>query len=300
MRNFGAFASLTTLLSRITLILGFCILFPAIANAQLQHGTVVVFIVSTNRVIVTADSRALGPGNLSSDDACKITALGTQLLFTEAGVSADTHTILISKNWSIRQEAIRAFSKFQISKSKADPVDEVSANWLRSVKRIYLRELESNPQKVLRSATNGVLMGSSFVGLDRTGQVKVREIDITFDRAKLEKTGVPTLTVNSQLWDIVDQPVIKIIGHAEIIKEFRQESSERARAEEQRWQLEANAHRNEDTDLLYAVFLVDLTSSYAPPEWGVGGPVDEVEVLPKRGIQWIQRKPECSANSRLK
>lgn len=288
------------LLFRLAVISLFCILFSTIASGQLEHGTVVVSIVSSNRVIVAADSRALKPGNLSSDDACKITALGTQLLFTEAGVSADTHTVLISKNRSIRQEAIRAFSKFQSSKSKADAVDEVSANWLRSVKRIYLRELESNPQKVLRSATNGVLIGSSFVGLDQTGQVKAREIDITFDRAKLGKTGVPTLTVNNQLWNIAGQPIIKIFGHAEIIKEFRQESSERARAEEERWRLEMNAHRNEDTDLLYAVFLVDLTSSYAPAEWGVGGPVDEAEMLPKAGVQWIHRKSECSANSAVR
>lgn len=284
---------------RVSLISGFCILFSALANAQFQHGTVVVFLVSTDRVIVAADSRASEPGGRSNDHACKIAALGTQLLFTEAGVAAGTHTILVSRNWSVRQEAIRAFSKFQVSRSRADPVDQVSANWLRSVKRLYLRELKSNREGVLSATTNDVLMTSSFVGLDRTGQVKVREIGISFDRAKLEKTGVPGLTVINHLWHITSQPAPKVVGHSEIAEEFAYQSTERGRAAQQRWQLEANAHRNQDTGLLYAVFLVDLTSSYAPPEWGVGGPVDEVEVLPKRGIQWIHRKPECSANSAM-
>lgn len=269
------------------------IFFPSLVSAQLEHGTVVVFIASSNRIIVAADSRA--SGYQPNDNSCKIVALGRQLLFTAAGVAAHAHTIQTSRNWSVQQQAVRAFRA--LGAKPSDAVSRASDIWLRSMKRIYLRELKLYPRQMLSSTINDALMNSAFVGVDQAGQLKVREIGITFNRAVVEKSGAPVLTVTDNSWHLTGQPVIKIAGHSEIIQEFQQGESERARADTERWNLEMNAHRNEDTDLLYAVFLVDLTSSYAPAEFGVGGPVDEVEIFPKSGIQWIQRKTACPVNS---
>lgn len=263
------------------------------ASAQTSHGTVIVFGVSRNKVVAAGDSRGLVEGEKPDDHVCKITALGTRLLFTESGTPEERHTILTSKNWSASKQAFRAFEDFQTSRTKTDAIDEVSADWLKAMSRIYSRLLNSQREKLL-ARDGDVLLTSVFLGLDENGQIKAREIGISFDRAA-ERRGVPKLVVVNQLWEITDQNVFKVTGHFEIAYEFQAQTSPRARIAAQRWQLELNKHFGADADVLTAVHLLDVSESFAPEDWGIGGPIDVAEMLPKTGVRWIHRKPECPA-----
>ncbi len=139
-----------------------------------------------------------------------------------------------------------------------------------------------------------MLISSAFIGLDQNGQIKVREIGIRFD-PEAEKLGTPKILVDNQLWDITGQIAFKIGGHNEIAYEFSVQSSERARIEAEHWALEMTKHSGEDPDVLNAIHLVNVSKTYAPAEWGIGGPVDVAEMIPKVGVRWIHRKPECPA-----
>ena len=261
------------------------------ANAQIFRGTVIVFGVSRDRVIVAGDSRGLKEGEEPDDHECKIAALGTQLLFTQAGTAGEVHTTMTSKNWSASKEALRSFSEFEAAKAQSDAVDKVSADWLTSMKAIYTRLLRTHRRELL-ARDGDVLLTSVFVGLDRTGQIEARQVGISFDRAS-EQLAVPKLAIDNQRWEITSQNIFKTTGHFETALEFRTQSSPRALAEAQRWQIEMNTHIGENPDVLNAEHLVDVSERYAPKAWGIGGPIDVVEMIPHKGVHWIHRKPEC-------
>lgn len=279
----------------LALILEFSLFPRTLADVHREFGTVVVFLVSTDRVIIAADSRA--SGDLPNDQACKIAGLGKRLLYAGSGYVADVHTILVSKNWSARREAIRAFSTLQQSKQRdPDIVSQVSNIWLVSMKRIFTQELKSYPHRLLALRKNGALMNAVFIGLDHTGQLEAREIGLAFDTAALQKSNIPKLIVINRLWNITSEETVKISGYATTIENFISQSPKKKKEAEDLW-LGRNRHPNDDPEMLYANFLVDWTSLHAPAEAGIGGPVDEVEIIPNIGIRWIQRKPGCPANS---
>jgi hypothetical protein len=274
-------------------LMSFLVLVPYSACAQISSGTVIVFGISRDKVIVAGDSRGLIAGEAPNDHMCKIVALGTRLIFTQAGVTEDIHTVAVSKNWSAAKEASRAFDTFQKSNAKADPIDQVSGDWLVSMKKIYSRLLRTNRQEIL-DRDGDTLIASVFVGLDIGGHIKARQIIISFDRAA-EQSGTPKLIVDNQLLEITDQNTFHLTGHGEVAYEFWVQSSTRAKIDWQGWQLELGKHLGEDADVLNAVHLVDVSESYAPADWGIGGAIDVAEIFPNTGVHWIHRKPECPA-----
>ena len=280
------------MIRRLAFIL-FFILVPYTASAQIRSGTVIVLGISHDKVIVAGDSRGLIKGQAPYDHVCKIIALGTRLVFTESGLAADIHTVAVSQDWNAAKDASRAFGHFQASKAKTDVVDQVSTVWLISMKRRYFRLLQTHTREVLARDGDG-LITSFFVGLDAQGRIRARQIEISFDRAA-EESGKPKLLVHNTLWEITNENTFTLTGHGEIGYEFATEASTRAKTEAQRWALEMMNHRGEDPDVLTAIHLVDVSETYAPKDWGIGGPIDVVEIFPNTGVHWIQRKPECTA-----
>jgi hypothetical protein len=263
-------------------LISFSTLEPYSTYAQIRSGTVIVLGISHHKVIVAGDSRGLIAGQEPYDHVCKIIALGTRLIFTESGLAADIHTIAVSQDWNAASEASRAFDLFQTSKTKTDAVDQVSSAWLISMKKRYSRLLQTHTREVLARDGDG-LITSFFVGLDSGGHIKARQIIIGFDRAA-EESGKPKLLVDNKLWEITDENTFTLTGHGEIGYEFATEASARAKIEAQR-SLEMMKHRSEDPDVLTAIHLVDVSETYAPADWGIGGPIDFVEMFPNTGVR---------------
>jgi len=277
-------------ISRLALLLTFCLLVPS-ARAQFERGTIVVFIVSSDRIIVASDSRVLMPGQPPRDHACKIEALGNHFLFAQAG--ADLGGVSSGRS---EQEAARAFSNFKTSAGARPTVEQVSAAWLRAMKPVFRRMLKAHRQDVLLQSPSGFLASAVFVGIDQMEHLKARSIDLYFYPVKLKKTGWSDLRVDDCPWAITSQLAHKTIGHSEVLKGFSNLPTESQYHAIRSWMM-ANPRRDEDSDLAFAEFLVDWSESNAPAEDGIGGPVDEVEILPKSGVQWIHRKPECPEDS---
>jgi hypothetical protein len=263
------------------------------AFGQISHGTTVVFSVNRQRVIVAADSREL-EGGRPNDHACKLTALGNQLLYTHAGLVSDTFAQNKTENWSAADEAERAYSKFQAKNSNSeDAIDELSADWLGRMKIHYTVELLAHKEQVLRTLDGNVLITAVFVGLGKGGQLKGRELQFTFDRAVLENSPLPEIRVTNDAWEFTPNGMTKVIGYGEIIREYFNMKSARVLKEAERWQLELSTRHGEDLDVLNTVHLVEVTERFAPEKQGVGGPIDVAEIFPNTGRRWIHRKPEC-------
>ena len=270
-----------------------------LAHAQLEHGTIVVFIVSKDRVVIAADSRSVSSqsGRLPTDDACKITALGTRLLFAEAGISDEGHTLLANRNWSVQQEALAAFAKFQKSRKHLDAVEQVSRDWLTAMKWIYRRSLKQYGQDILRHPSN-VLTQSRFLGINEAGKIEGRWIDIVFDRTQLE-AGKVVVKIRDKPWEMPVQPLVVTMGNAEVVLSFLRKSGDYGHSALEHW-LAGNPAPPGDINLAAAKFLVEYAEDNSPPADGIGGPIDEVEMLPGQGVQWVNRKPGCPADSSAK
>lgn len=139
--------------------------------------------------------------------------------------------------------------------SSEDLVDSVSRKWVRLVRKRYNDFEKRMLPELLRSTTGNVLLDAVFIGLVR-GKIEVREVSITFDRSRAEKYRFAPIDIAAQPWDITDQPVLKMTGHFEIAYEFSVQSSLRAKAEGQRWNLEMLSHSDTDREALNVLHLV--------------------------------------------
>jgi hypothetical protein len=282
-----------------SIFLGMSCLCASSAHAQFTSGTTIVFSVSQQKLVVAADSRDLADGSDRTDvrdDACKILAIGKNLLFTGAGLVAERHTRLTSLNWNAFEEVVRAFSKYEKSGSthtSQDAVDGAAARWMIAAEQEYSQMQRRDVRGFLSSTTNDTVVDATFIGQDSSGKIKVREVSVTFDRNRARKGGYGPISARNQLWEIPQQAVLKAAGHAEIAYEFSGQLSDRARREAQKWEAEILRRPREDRDVLNVIHLVRLSELYAPKEWGVGGEIDVLEITPTNGGHWIRRKPEC-------
>lgn len=277
--------------ARIFLVL--CLLFSSPLQAdQYGYGTLVVLGISTNKIVIAADSRGLMEGEPPNDHECKIVGLSKRMIFTGAGIEGEEHTVLTQKNWSALAEASRAYGIVQrVSPRSPDLLKSVSDEWLQAMEPRFRGVLKTGRTWLLDRPGNS-LFEAVFAGTDESGKFEAREVSITYDRTA-EQAGIskPLVAINS--WDFTPQIVFKAIGHGEIAYEFAGQSTPRARAEAFRWQGELRDNPAGDLDLRQAVHYVQLTEDLAPVDWGVGGHIDQAEILPHTGLQWIDRKPEC-------
>jgi hypothetical protein len=262
------------------------------AQAQFEHGTIVLVDISQTKAIVAADSRGSTPGELPDDHECKIVALGDKMLFAAAGVFRNPHYPSKAMNWSASSDAVEIYRNVRIAKSD-DALAMVAAEWAKKMKAHYAFEEKHNLRNLLEATTTDALLGAVFVGLDNRGTIEARELSFTFDREKARKLGFSDLKSSNQPWLATPAMVLKALGHAEIANEFAYKTTPRAEVEDQRWRLEPPSH-SEDPDALYLEHLVNLEISYATADAGVGGNVDVALLVANGTIRWPHLKKECA------
>lgn len=263
------------------------LLFSSLLCAASSSATIEVFGISAQKVVIAADSRALiaGEDDPPNDHACKVIGLGRKMIFTGAGISGMEY-IHANRDWDVFTQARKAYRLAPHSN-----VESVSTTWIKLMQPKYLAMIRTHRKQLLDRPGNN-LFNAVFVGVDETGALAGRQITFTYDPAA-ERDGVFKPYVSIDVWSFADKTVFKVIGHGEIAYEFASQSTLRARAEAAHFQAELLLHPGGDTDLRQAVHYIQLTEGLAPFDWGVGGPIDQVEILPGSGVHWIQRKPEC-------
>lgn len=266
------------------------------ARDENHSGTVVIAASSKQRVVVAADSRGLTEGKNPNDHQCKITVLGDKLILADTGIASYTNPNLKFLEWTASSEAaeaLRVYHKLISENQGLDEVDVVSAEWGRRLAKRLGDEVSFGVLPPASIPQNNVLTQGLFAGLDHDGEIEIRQV---FMRRGLPLAGPDQpgpVYATSQKWDISNKVQFSALGKTGIAAEFITGETERARAEARNWQRELEKDPSNDPVVFEAIQLVKLSITYLPPEAGVGGEVDVVELDAHKGVHWVVRKQDC-------
>jgi hypothetical protein len=269
------------------LLLALLVVAIPVAAAQVQYGSVGVVYYTDEKVIVAADSRgSWSQENASADDsACKIATPKRQLVFVStnaAGYRDDSDPTVAP--WTNIEEIRRAAEFYPNSRGH---LSEIADIWGRDIalhfESLYLR----HPELVIeaRARGNGVLTVAITGGLDAIGNLVLFQTVVTFDESKLQPIAFLTKGINCPRHSYCS------IGENEIVKEFVDQSSNRAKAEAKVWKPPKGSAPT-DRDILRVMRLVDLTVKYHVGN-DVGGAVDAVQLNKDGSLCWFALKKNC-------
>ena len=254
------------------------------AVAQERQGTISVVRYDPTRVIVAADSRHnFGKGVSASpnDLACKVTALGKHVVFVAAGlVGYDNkgprdrlHT------WRAEDEARHVYANLMKQGGiwEDNRLVELSASWGDVVRSHIADFARFSPLAVRNSAVAGLLT-TALIATARGKNAHVALVQIAFD-------------ANDRVYVITPRRIR--LGKGQIVTEFLELRSERAKIEAGRFAREVHGLSEDEREVRRVIRLVDLTIRLHPDRNDVGGPVDALELRGGEPVRWIQRKPEC-------
>jgi hypothetical protein len=83
------------------------------------------------------------------------------------------------------------------------------------------------------------------------------------------------------------------IGKGQIVVELLQLSSSRAKAAMQKIWLEMSELPEGEREIRRITRFAEKTVEWLPPDAGVGGPIDVLELRAEQGWRWVQKKAEC-------
>jgi hypothetical protein len=268
------------------------LILAAVVRAQDRHGTIAVVRYRDTRVTIAADSRTnLGwdAAHVVKDDECKLTNLGEYAVFVASGFTGYDNNGPRDRlaSWRATSEARRVFSELLAR----DPVwldsrlDELAMAWGKAVQSKTIELAQYNPSAVRRSAVNGLLT-TAFVASGRRSIISAAVVQLGIDaRGSIELLPIRRITPE------VCPPCA--LGRGEIVTEFLEVKSERARAESQRFARETKGLPETELDKRLVTRLVDLTIRLLPDQAEVGGPIDVLQLDAGKGIRWNARKPTC-------
>jgi hypothetical protein len=263
----------------------------ALNTTVVKHsGTIVVFGLSKNKIVVAADSRGTGDFGETNDHLCKIIALSDKFVFASNGmadfsmeaVSPSSKRIVIM---DASKEAKLAFES--VPPGSDDFLAKVAVLWGRHVSSILNSAIATyGPTPVFGSRSDNPITQGYFFGKFLTG-------GLTFYLENIARQG------NSVSFDSVPEalPLSDTIiyggnGVTNTVDELREGKTERAKRDAA--QRELLIFPIDDWDVRKAVRWVQLTLDDHPgKDSPVGGPIDSLTFTPVGGVRWYEQKKEC-------
>ena len=274
--------------------------------AQSQSGTVIVFLYSTDKAIIAADSRAKTSKEVEgkiitagfTDEECKIMALGKDIVCAMHGYIRNSGP----QGFDCQSEVREIFLKLKSAKHGESLISDLSKRFAESISSQIRLWYLANPLKAELFIRNNAQVESDgqigivcaiFAGIGDDGAPCIYGVRIRYFPNSKEMPIVSK--IDGRLSAIGK---INGMGKMDIVNEIVTGASERAKAENLQWEREAVAIRKsgKDPDELRVIRLVDLTIAYLEdgnsPD--VGGQIDAVKITPGgQPIRWIQRKANC-------
>lgn len=251
-------------------------------------GTVVVMQIFKQEAIIAADSRGTDLKGKYSDNDCKISSYGDQIIFASSG-NRMLSVVIRGKRmlWDSHTFAARAISRANSAKNgNVGVIDRSVANWLVSGKAWFTELQKNDPTgrlKDLSDSANGIAEGF-FLGRNESGEIEARHALISLD---LAENSNPTIRTTSE---ILDQGII-VMGITDIASEFVKANTSRSIADVNKWNASMVGKKPDQKRELSTIQLVKWTIQYADSK-DVGGDVDSIK-LDKSGIHWLTRKNNC-------
>jgi len=245
-----------------------------------ESGTILVFGLSKNKIVVAADSRGKGDSGGYSDHQCKIIALSDKFVFASNGM-ADlsienvAHPAKRNVIMEANKEAEIAFKS--VRPGSDDFLRKVALLWGRHVSRILEQKIKVfGPKAVLGPGDDNPIINGYFFGVSPKGGLALymENIfrvgnDVSFDS---EPKAIP----------LTDTIQYALRGKAEL-----------AQKEKAQWERQSATLLEADRDVLKVVLWVRLTLEAHPDSNEVGGPIDSLTITPLTGVRWHSLKDEC-------
>jgi hypothetical protein len=266
------------------------VLFIGLTGVTPGAATVVVIDHTPDRIIVATDSRAVsifgGTGTASISDAeCKVFALGTNAAFVIAGhawyARSEPND---APTWNAGQEAQRLFEHAAKENGGWNDamLDGLALSW-RTSTAMHMTRLRQANLKQFRDAMGDIRSNAVFATA-AGGSVRAVYVEATLTQ------GGEVVVVGPAPIKCSGKPCI--LGHHEIADEYLNLTSQRAKAEVDRWERESAGLSEIERARRRAVNLVEAAIAHDPRQQ-VGGPVDVLELHAGQKVKWIRRKPWC-------
>jgi hypothetical protein len=265
--------------------------YPALA--QISSGTIIVFNLTQDKVVVAADSLAMNDNTGIPDYShCKIATFGHQLIFTTVGSTAWSGSIRggLIQDWDNTELAQQAVQK----KCGRVDVTGTATQWAKDVKSHWDLIDRFDRQRAMNIAdvNDGQFTAAVFIGKGITAKI----VAISYNVNKLidpVEIGVADADGMTNCWPC-GQLQGKICGagkHLDVAAKFCSTRKHGDRLNVR------TPLRNASASTKLAVKIVEMTiDEYGEKAQDVGGAVDAITVTKDGRITWNSRKENCPEN----
>lgn len=280
-------------------ILIFIALMPYPAFAQISSGTIIIFNLTKDEIVVAADSRALTDNGGPPDDSyCKIAAIRDQFIFTSVGSAryAKTNPADTVESWdnaAVARDALRDVTEETVVDDAF--MDRIATYWGTTVKNNWNSLCLLHREKCAKSTTLTVgnpqlteLTAGIFIGAKGLF-VRGVSIDFDSDMARVFNPVDYAIGTLGQCWPCGEGEQICAAGsHVDVAAQFCSERKADTKLSVRTALTGADKHAK------LAVEIVEKTiDAYEQSAGDVGGPVDSVTITKGGGITWNSRKDNC-------
>lgn len=278
---------------RFSWALVFAVLFPALAAAQLEHGSVLIVAYSPSEIVMAADSRVtnIQTGQFR-DNYCKLAAPEGRILFGGTG-------LLESVGGFDSVGLVRRLVSHMTPTGNGGFVQQVATRWVNAMAQNYAKVPADLVSKALqKNGGTRALDCTMFAGAGPEGSLSLIRAGVYYGGVR---GGRPTLQGRITIIPLQSSArnVLSFAGCGDInvMESLLPPKTDWAKAAVQHWK-----DLTGDIEAQAATQVVQLTIAHEKPQaYGgkeivpVGGPIDSAEIRPNSSVRWLHRKPECAA-----
>ena len=285
-------------------VAGLALLSAYPAAAQFQHGSIGVIYYTPEKLVMAADSRVLitpaatlfGTPAVSgtSDNECKISALGNTVLFVSTSITRVFGYGPLVPDWDNTTSARAAFDKITSGGTARGRVEEIANEWSTQISIRFNGLAALRPdafQQMLNSTGAGAITAAYIGGLDNAGNPKLYDIVVLPNTLP---TGVVAPVHKVPTCPYHNFCPVGVRDGLSIVSEFAEGITDRAKKESSEWKPPRRAPQR-DYDAHRTKRMVELVIRYHDGT-DVGGPIDFAQLQRDGTLRWISKKDNCPAN----
>ena len=254
-------------------------------------GTIVVFGLSKNEIVIAADSRVMSDDGKYNDHQCEIIALGDKFVFFANGRAMLGSAIDIRTNKPVTRE-LNSFDAAKIAfrsvpASSDGFLASVAALWGKNVRQIFSDDLKTaGVVDTLGNSPQGPILRGFFLGVSPSGHlIGYMETIYRYGDKVFADAAAPQL-------DLPEVIRYGAAGVTDTVDELLAEKTKFARDEVATWKRRSASIPKGELDVSKAVRWAELTVASHPGSHEVGGNIDALTFTIK-GARWHSRKCEC-------
>lgn len=267
------------------------------AFAQIDSGTIVVFNLTKNKLIVATDSRAVHDNSTPPDNLyCKISALRNQFVFVTLGSASYTREYPSApiQSWSNTEIAMDAIRSVTTKGGSSSYLNDVATAWQHSVTERWQALCGTQLRKCrdVVKDTHGIITDGIFI---EAATKTVNGVEITLVEGPSPtlqwKTGMEFSTC-SPCFQSRRSKICALGDHVDVAVKVC------SRKHQNHIKVRTKLPKGMSEDVLLPVSIVEsAVDIYDNGGTGtVGGPVDVLEIDSKGTIRWLAKKPNCPEN----